>query len=165
MRRWWSSGRPPQPGQLTPGWRLTVLVAWVLALLAWCAAWKTSRELGLSTWWLGPSAEPRPFPVLLLPFVPIVAMIAATLNNVRRLAWYGLLASAVGAAIAVGDLGRVVRLGLVELAIAAATAAVSVASLSGTYRSATPPDQQSIDGSAPDAAGELPSRRATARHE
>jgi len=135
-RRWWSSGRPPQPGQLTPGWRLIVVATWLLALVAWSAAWKTSRELGLSTWWLGPSAEPRPFPVLLLPFVPIVAMIAATLNNVRRLAWYGLAASVGGAAIAVGDLGRVARLGLVELAIAVATAVVSVASLSGTYRSA-----------------------------
>ncbi len=39
-------------------------------------------------------------------------MVVAAVNNARRLPWYGLGASAVGAAIAIGDLGRVVRLGL-----------------------------------------------------
>jgi hypothetical protein len=136
QRRWgaWLIGGPPRPGQLAPGWRLTVLATWVLAFLGWTAAWKASRELGLSTWWLGPSSEPRPFVIMLLPFVPVVAMIVLTVQNARRLPWYGLAASAVGAAIGAGDLGRVVRLGLVELGIAAATAAVSVASFSARYR-------------------------------
>lgn len=130
----WLAGGAPRPGQLTPGWRLTVIAAWVLATLGWMAAWKSSRELGLSTWWLGPSSDPRPFFLMLLPFVPVVAMIVLAVQNVRHLAWWGLAASAVGAAIAAGDLGRVVRLGIVEMAIAVATAAVSVASLAGRYR-------------------------------
>jgi hypothetical protein len=50
------------------------------------------------------------------------------------LPWYGLAASAVTAAVGLGDLGRVVRIGLVELAMAAATALFSVASLAGRYR-------------------------------
>ncbi len=148
-----------RPGQLTPGWRLTVVATWVLATLGWMAAWKSSRELGLSTWWLGPSSDPQPFFLMLLPFVPPVTMIVLAVQNSRHLAWWGLAASAVGAAIAVGDLGRVVRLGIVELAIAAATAAVSVASLSGRYRGSI---DGGTDASAGDAASQLPIRRAPA---
>ncbi len=126
----------PQVGQLTTGWRITVLATWVLVFLAYTAVWKASRELGLATWWLGPTAEPRPFPVLLVPFVAPLAMIIATINNSRRLPWYGLAAAAVGVAIAIGDLGTFRRLGLVELGIAVAAAAVSVASMAGQYRAA-----------------------------
>ena len=124
----------PRAGQLTAGWRVTVLATWVLVFLAYTAVWKASRELGLATWWLGPTAEPRPIPVLLLPFVAPVTMIIATINNSRRLPWYGLAAAAVGVAIAVGDLGTFRRLGLVELGIAVAAGAVSVASMAGRYR-------------------------------
>lgn len=118
-----------------------MLVTWVLAFLGWTAVWKASRELGLAAWWLGPSAAPRPFPVLLLPFVPVVVMLVLTVQNARNLPWFGLAASVVGAAVGTGDLGRVERLGLVELAIAAATAAVSIASLSGRYRRPRPTPQ------------------------
>jgi hypothetical protein len=110
-------------------------VTWVLVFVAFTAVWKVSRELGLSTWWLGPVGQPRPLPVNLLPFVAPAAMVVAALNNARRLPWAGLAASAACAAVGLGDLGRVPRLALVELAIAAAGAAVSVASFSGTYRS------------------------------
>ena len=61
-------------------------------------------------------------------------MIIATINNSRRLPWYGLAAAAVGVAIAIGDLGTFRRLGLVELGIAVAAGAVSVASMAGRYR-------------------------------
>ena len=73
---------------------------------------------------------------MLLPFVAPVVMAVATLNNTRWLPFWGLAASAVGAAIGIADLTRVTRLGIVEVAIAAAGAAVSVASLSGMYRKA-----------------------------
>ena len=126
----------PTAGQLTTGWRITVLVTWVLVFLGYTAVWKASRELGLATWWLGPTAEPRPLPFLLVPFVAPVVMMIATINNSRRLPWYGLAAAAVGVAIAIGDLGTFRRLGLVELAISVAAAAISVASMAGQYRSA-----------------------------
>jgi hypothetical protein len=61
-------------------------------------------------------------------------MLLATLNNVRWLPVGGLVASAGTAAVGVGDLSRVVRLGLVELAVAGAAAAVTIASFSGRYR-------------------------------
>jgi hypothetical protein len=128
----------PRPGQLTPGWRIATGVTWGLVFVAFTAVWKVSRELGLSTWWLGPIGEPQPVFVLLLPFVAPGLVVLATLNNARRLPWAGLLASTVTAAIGVGDLDRVTRLAIVELAIAGAGAAVSIASFSGVYREAAP---------------------------
>ncbi len=122
----------PRPGQLTGGWRIVTGVTWGLVFVAFAAVWKVSRELGLSTWWLGPIGEPQPVFVLLLPFVAPVAMVVATLNNARRLPVAGLVASAVTAAIGLGDLDRVLRLGIVELAIAGAAAAVSIASFAGS---------------------------------
>ena len=56
---------------------------------------------------------------MLLPFLAPAAMVVATLNNARRLPWFGLAASAVCAAIGIADLDRVRRLAYVELAIAA----------------------------------------------
>jgi hypothetical protein len=53
---------------------------------------------------------------------------------VRWLCWYGLGASAVLVAIGVGDVGRVTRIGALEIAVGVGAAAVSLASLSGTYR-------------------------------
>ncbi len=128
----------PTAGQLTPGWRLVTGITWVLTFVAYTGVWKASRELGLSTWWLGPISAPRPVPVTLLPFVAPVVMVVATLNNARRLPFYGLAASLVGAVIGLADLPRVTRLGIVELVIAAAGAVVSVASLAGMYRKARP---------------------------
>ena len=96
--------------------------------------WKTSRELGLNTWWLGPLGDPQPAFVTMLPFVAPLVMVLFTVNNSRRLPWLGLAAAAVLGAIAGFDLVKVPRLGLVELAIAAAGALLAVASLAGRYR-------------------------------
>jgi hypothetical protein len=120
---------------LTGGWRLVTAVTWGLVFIAFAAVWKVSRELGLSTWWLGPIGEPQPVFVMLLPFVAPVAMVVATLNHTRWLPIAGLVASAVTAAVGLGDLDRVLRLAIVELAIAGAAAAVSIASFAGLYRS------------------------------
>ena len=119
-----------------------------MVFVAFTGVWKASRELGLATWWLGPISEPRPLFVMLLPFVAPVAMVVATLNNARRLPWFGLAASAACAAVGIGDLDRVRRLAYVELAIAAAGALVSVASLSGVYRAVRPhrPDPADAEG-------------------
>jgi hypothetical protein len=107
-----------------------------MVFVALVAVWKTSRELGLNTWWLGPLGEPQPWVMTLLPFLAPGAMLVLALNNSRWLPWAGLVASAWLAVVAVLDLDAVWRLALVELAIAAAGALVSVASLGGRYRRA-----------------------------
>lgn len=127
---------PPQPGQLTTGWRAVTALVWALAFVAFIAVWKTSRELGLSTWWLGPLGAPRPWYVTMLPFLPPVAMVLLVAENSRRLPWAGLAGAASLALVGVFDLSRVARLGVVELAVAAATALVAVVGLAGRYRPA-----------------------------
>jgi hypothetical protein len=104
--------------------------------VAWSGVWKASRELGVATWWLGPDGDPQPIFVSLLPFVAPLAMVLLALNNVRRLPWYGLAAAAVCALIGIVDLSYVRRLGIAELVIAGAGAAVAIAGFGGAYRRA-----------------------------
>jgi len=125
---------PPRAGELTPGWRIATGLIWIAVVLSFAAVWKVSEQLGLSTWWLGPRGAPRPRLIQLGPFVAPVLMVLATINNIRWLCWFGLGSSALLAAVGFGDLGRVESIAVTEFLIAAAAAAFSVASLTGTYR-------------------------------
>lgn len=124
---------PPRRGELTPSWRIVTALTWVAVVLAFAAVWNASVQLGLSTWWLGPRGDPQPRVIQLIPFVAPSLMLVGTINNARWLGWHGLMASGVLVAIGVGDLGRVGTIAMTELAIAGAAAAVSLASLTGTY--------------------------------
>jgi hypothetical protein len=129
--------RPPRSGELTNRWRIITAITWALVVAAIGAVWRVSDQLGLSTWWLGPRGEPQPRIVQLLPFVPGVLMVLIAINRVRHVAIWGLLAASLIVGTGVADLGRVVRLGLLEVTIGAAAAAVSLVSLTGTYRRRT----------------------------
>ena len=130
------SARPPRPGELTGAWRTTTVVVWVGVVLVPASVWRSSRTLGLSTWWLGPPAEPRLFLVQLLPFYGPLLMIVLASRPMRFVPLVGLGVSAVLAGVAAVDLGRFSRLGWVELAAALAGASISVASFAGRYRRA-----------------------------
>lgn len=129
----------PRAGELSIGWRFAMIALWVGVVLAWSAVWNASVQLGLSTWWLGPRANPTRAVVRLLPFVAPAIMLLVIINNVRWVAYGGMFAAVALGAIAVGDLGRVRNIGVIELAIAIVAGVASIASLAGTYRSA-PPD-------------------------
>jgi hypothetical protein len=138
---------PPRPGDLTIGWRAVMAGIWIGVVLGLAAVWNVSVQLGLSTWWLGARAEPQPPIVRFSPFIAPVLVLLATINQVRYLAWIGLGASFVVAAVGVGDIGRVNSLAVIELAIAAAAAIGSIATLTGTYRPAVPePGDTVVDG-------------------
>jgi hypothetical protein len=122
-------------GELTAGWSVVFGLTWLAVGVAVAAVWNVSRQLGLSTWWLGPRSQPRPVFVMMLPFVAPALLTAGAFSRVRYLPWFGLAGAGVTAAVAVGDLGRVRGIGLVELVIAAAAGAVSVAATTGMYRS------------------------------
>ena len=107
---------------------------WVLVIVALTGVWKASSELGLATWWIGRFGGEQL--TVVVPFVLPAMMIIVALNNTRALPWLGLAASAGTIAIGAADLGRVARLGLVEIALGAAAAAFSVATTSGRYRAA-----------------------------
>ena len=106
-------------------------------IIGFASVWNASAQLGLSTWWLGPRADPQPRYIQFAPFVAPLLMLLATINQVRRLGWWGLAASIAIAGFGLGDLGRVTSLAIIELTIAGAASVASIASLTGTYRAPT----------------------------
>ena len=125
-------------GELTPRWRLAQAVTWIGVAVAIGSIWKTTDQLGMSTWWLGPRGEPRPAVVQVLPFVPALVMILLAINHVRHLAWWSLGASALVVAVGVVDLGYKPAIGMLEIAVGAAATLVSLASFAGSYRPIAP---------------------------
>lgn len=120
-----------RPYQLTPGWRLVMAGGWTAIFLAFVGVLVTSQRLGLNTWWLGPFGQ-RTSPLLaVLPFLAPAVMVVLALNNVRHLPFLGLLAASLTATIGAVDLDYVRRLAAIELALAGAGAALSLASLAG----------------------------------
>ena len=126
--------RAPRAGELTPRWRLVQGVTWICVAVAIGSIWKTTDQLGMSTWWLGPRGEPRPAAVQVLPFAPALVMILMAINHVRHLAWWSLGASALMVAVGVVDLGYKPAIGVLEIAVGAAATLVSLASFVGSYR-------------------------------
>jgi hypothetical protein len=133
-----SPGRTPRPGELTPAWRIAVVITWVGALLAYLAVWKASEEVGIATWWLGPRSHPEPMYIRLLPFAIVAVFGILASYNTRRLPWISLAGSGALALIAVPDLSRSGGLAAIEFTIAGAVALVSLGSLTGMYRAAAP---------------------------
>jgi hypothetical protein len=111
----------------------------VFVVVALASVWKTSDQLGLSTWWLGPRGRPNSVLVQLLPFVPPMLMLIATLSRVRQLPWFGLAASLSIVVMGLFDLRPFVGLGMIEIAIGVSAAVVSLASLTGVYRADAAP--------------------------
>lgn len=130
----WDPVHVPRPGELTGAWRVVFAVGWICVVLAFASVWKSSRTMGLSTWWLGASAEPRFVLIQMLPFVPAVALVVAAARRARRLPHFGVAGALALAGIAAGDLGRFDRLALVELVVAGAALLLSVASFAGLLR-------------------------------
>jgi len=125
---------PKRAGQLTPAWRMVFGFGWAAIIIGYAAVWETSRVIGLSTWWLGADAEPRLLLVQLLPFYGPILVTVAAAANWRYSPYLGIAVSAIGVAIAAGDLDRVRWLAVVEFVLAGAGLCISVASLAGMYR-------------------------------
>lgn len=141
--------RARRKGHLTPGWTVTFALGWLAVGVAFAAVWAVSRQLGLSTWWLGPKAQPRPIYVTMVPFLPSVLLLAGAASGFRNLAWYGLAGAGVLAGVGIADLGRVASIAALELAIAVAAALVSLAAWSGTYRADVPVPAPNADTAPP----------------
>ena len=74
----------------------------------------------------------------LIPFVVAVVFAVLASSRVRRFPWISVGGSILLAAVAVADLSRSTGLALIEFTIAAAVALVSLAALTGMYRSPNP---------------------------
>ncbi|MGD9995398.1 MAG: hypothetical protein AB7L17_01830 [Ilumatobacteraceae bacterium] len=128
--------RIARPGELTPAWRATFIVAWGCVLIAMVAIARTAWKMGLSTWWTGPRFEPRALPVLLIPSIVAVVVIVLAARNARFLPYWGMTGAVALAAIASGDVGRFDGLAVAEFTVAGAAMLVSLASFAGLLQRA-----------------------------
>ena len=130
---------PPRSGcEMGGGWKATVTLTWIGVVIGLASVWAVSRQVGLSTWWLGPPANSRHLIINLVPFIaPFLALILA-IGGSHRTWKVGMLAGAVITLIGAVDLGRVTRLGIVEIILGLAGAGSSLASWVGTPRATAP---------------------------
>lgn len=126
--------RTERAGQLTARWAVVVCAVWAGIVAGFAAVWVASRQIGLSTWWLGAPVGGRSLPINLVPFIPGVLVIAAVILGARSVWSVGACAAIVVIGIGIGDLGRVTRLGIIEVALGVAGLLVSAASWTGTWR-------------------------------
>lgn len=131
--------RQAAQGQLSRGWQWVFALSWAAVVLAIAAVWKTSRVVGLSTWWLGPPAEPRLLLVELIPGTIALVVLVAGFRNVRHLPWIGIGGALALAGVALGDAGRFHGLALVEAAIALAALLLSTSAFAGVLHPITTP--------------------------
>ena len=101
-------------------------VCWGAAFFAFAAVWKTSEEIGIGTWWLGPRSQPQPMLVRILPFAITLMLGLLAISNTRRVALASIVGSFAIAGIAVFDMSRSGGLAAIEFAIAGSMLLVSI---------------------------------------
>lgn len=110
-------------------WRTLATISWVGVLLCQIAVAVTSRNIGKSAWWLGPESNPR-FPLIwTIPFVIIVAALAATQRVGKFTIVVHLACTALLAAVATGDVAGSPGVAMLQYVVAGIALIVSFVSL------------------------------------
>ncbi len=125
-----------EAGQLTAGWSTVFWIGWLLIAGSFAAIWYSSRLIGLSTWWLGPTTDPQLILINLLPFTVPLALATAGWTAQRWLPWWGIGGAGFVAVVAVFDVSRVPGYAAIEFGLAIAGLFISVACFAGVFRSA-----------------------------
>lgn len=113
--------------------------SWSAAFFAFAAVWKTSEEIGIGTWWLGPRAEPQPMVVRIIPFAITMLLGLLAIYNARRVALASIAGSLLIAGIAVFDMSLSGGLAAIEFAIAGFMLLISLGALAASARRAPAP--------------------------
>ena len=116
------------------------MVAWLFVVGSFIAIWVSSRNTGLSTWWLGPQTAPRLILINLLPFAAPVAMCLLCQLALRWLPWFGIASALATGAIAIGDISRVPGYAVAEFTIAAGGLLASTACFAGVLHTKSADD-------------------------
>jgi hypothetical protein len=127
---------PRRAGQLTQAWQSVFVVGWVGVIVSFSAIWRSTRTMGLSTWWLGASSTPQPLVVQLVPFYIGIAMVVLGARSTRHLPYLGIVGALLLAGVAAGDIDRFHRLAAAEMIVAGAALLLSIATLAGLLRPA-----------------------------
>ncbi len=113
-------------------------LAWITAFFAYAGVWQASVQIGISTWWVGPRAQPTNIAVRLVPFYISLVVALLVVYNIRWIVRWSAAGVAASALIAVPDFSRSIGLGIAEAVIAGLLGVVTLASLTGRYRTASP---------------------------
>jgi len=125
-----NSSAPTTPqAQPSDGWRMVSFLTWIGVLASVLAVTISSRTIGRSIWWLGPSSNPAPVFYLLLPIVIIGTPLLVTLQRPQRMVRVGLLASIALLISALPDAGSNSAIAIAILVIGLAALASSIAFL------------------------------------
>ena len=125
-----NSSAPITPkDQPSDGWRMVSFLTWIGVLASVLAVTISSRTIGRSIWWLGPSSNPAPVLFLLVPIVIIGTPLFVTLQRPRRMVRVGLMASIALLISALPDVGSNPAIAIAILAIGIAALAPSIALL------------------------------------
>jgi hypothetical protein len=123
------SAPPSQQSQPSDGWRMVSFLTWIGVLASVLAVTISSRTIGRSIWWLGPSSNPAPVFFLLIPILIIGTPIFVTLMRPQRMVRVGLVGSIALLVSALPDVGSNSAIALAVLVIGLAALASSIALL------------------------------------
>ncbi|MEQ1700424.1 MAG: hypothetical protein ABMA25_09950 [Ilumatobacteraceae bacterium] len=130
----------PRAGELTRQWSTLFWLGWLLIAASFVAIWVSSAKIGIATWWLGPTTEPRFILINLLPLIAPLGLAIAAVMRARRLPWFGIAGAVVAAVIAAFDIADAPGYAAIEFALALAGLFISVAGFGGMYRAVTDPE-------------------------
>jgi hypothetical protein len=123
-----STATSPQ-SQPSDGWRMVSFLTWIGVLASVLAVTVSSRTIGRSIWWLGPSSNPAPVFYLLIPVLIIGTPLIVTLTRPQRMVRVGLAGSIALLVSALPDVGSNSAIALAVLVIGFAALGSSIALL------------------------------------
>ena len=115
--------------QPSDGWRKVSFLTWIGVLASVLAVTISSRTIGRSIWWLGPSSNPAPVFYLLIPIVIIGTPLFVTLQRPHRMVRVGLVGSIALLISALPDVGSNSAIAIAILVIGFAALGSSIALL------------------------------------
>jgi hypothetical protein len=115
--------------QPSDGWRMVSFLTWLGVLASVLAVAISSRTIGRSIWWLGPSSNPAPVFYLLIPIIIIGTPLLVTIQRPHRMVRVGLAGSIALLVSALPDLGSNNAIAIAILVIGVAALASSIALL------------------------------------
>ena len=121
---------PAHPArQPSDGWRTVAFITWIGVLASVLAVTISSRTIGRSIWWLGPSSDPAPVFYLLIPIIIIGTPLFVTLQQPHRMVRVGLVGSVALLISALPDVGSNSAIAIAILVIGFAALGSSIALL------------------------------------
>jgi hypothetical protein len=129
---------PSAPTQAEPGsgWQTVSAVTWIAVLSSLIAVTISSRTIGRPVWWIGPTVDPAPAYLMLIPIACVVIPLVATIRLPRRMAMIGCICSLLLMATAIPDFtaSPAIAIAIFVIGIAALAESIALVLVTRHYR-------------------------------